>query len=582
MVLILVIISSGLFLGWLLGANDTVNVFGSSVSSEMLDFKKAALIASFFILLGAVFQGRGTTATLNNLGNISDPVIAFTVALCAAIIVLLLIKLKLPVSTSQAIVGGIIGWSLYVHGNADVQIISKIGLAWILAPFVGLIISAFLFIIIRWFLKRTRIHIITLDAYVRVALVVAIAFAAFGLGANNIGNVIGIFTNFSPNMLIDFGFFTIDGLQILFLVGGISIAFGVYTYSRRSLNGADQGILSLAPEATIVVLSAQAIVLFMFSSSWLAGVMGSFGLPSMPLVPVSSTQIVVGAVMGIGLIKGAREIELRTLAGIGIGWVAAPLGAGFLTYSVLFILQKLFDFPLVQRSLNIPNKESKLQGFLDHLYTINMVLPSIIILSAGVILVFIYLFYRQQRLRLKVEKDMLIQQNQLYHSQKAMNQLEMKTIGMENQALNLKLQAKRKEFMDIALNINEQRVFLEKISLGINEVIKITESEGRTEKLKELSIQIKQRMSFSQEKKEFHVQIEEIHKDFHMKLKTRFPHLTDLEKRLAGLIRLNLSSKEISSLLNISPKSVEVAKYRLKKKFKIEKEENLKSFINNI
>jgi DNA-binding CsgD family transcriptional regulator len=89
-------------------------------------------------------------------------------------------------------------------------------------------------------------------------------------------------------------------------------------------------------------------------------------------------------------------------------------------------------------------------------------------------------------------------------------------------------------------------------------------------------------MTFSQEKKEFYLQIEEIHKDFHMKLKTSFPNLTELEKRLTGLIRLNLSTKEISSLLNISQKSVEVAKYRLKKKFKIEKEENLKSFINNI
>ena len=78
------------------------------------------------------------------------------------------------------------------------------------------------------------------------------------------------------------------------------------------------------------------------------------------------------------------------------------------------------------------------------------------------------------------------------------------------------------------------------------------------------------------------MQIEDVHKDFNMKLKTSFPNLTDLEKRLAVLIRLNLSNKEIASLLNISAKSVEIARYRLKKKLMLDKNSNLKNFINNI
>ena len=181
-----------------------------------------------------------------------------------------------------------------------------------------------------------------------------------------------------------------------------------------------------------------------------------------------------------------------------------------------------------------------------------------------------------------MEKDILIQQNQLYMSQKAMNEFEMRTIAMENDNLSIKLQAKRKEFMDIALNINEQKTFLEKISNGIDDAILISNSDERSQKLKELSVMIKQRMSFSKEKEEFYLQIEDVHKDFHMKLKTSFPQLTELDKRLAGLIRLNLSTKEMASLLNISPKSVEIARYRLKKKLNLNKNTNLKNFINNI
>jgi len=52
-------ISSGLFLGWTLGANDASNVFGSAVGSKMIHFKQAAIIASIFVVLGAVLQGAG-------------------------------------------------------------------------------------------------------------------------------------------------------------------------------------------------------------------------------------------------------------------------------------------------------------------------------------------------------------------------------------------------------------------------------------------------------------------------------------------------------------------------------------------
>ncbi|MDD5507661.1 MAG: LuxR C-terminal-related transcriptional regulator [Bacteroidales bacterium] len=67
-----------------------------------------------------------------------------------------------------------------------------------------------------------------------------------------------------------------------------------------------------------------------------------------------------------------------------------------------------------------------------------------------------------------------------------------------------------------------------------------------------------------------------------MKLTAGFPHLTLQEKHLAMLIRLNLSTKEIATLLNISPKSVEVARYRLKKKLNLQQDDNLAQFINNL
>ena len=578
----LLYIISGLYLGWLLGTNDTVNVFGSTVNLKMLDFKTVAFIASLFILLGVLFQGEGTTETIHRLGNIAEPVVAFTVALSAVIAVIILLKIKLPVSISQAIVGGIMGWSIYIHATTDWNLLSKFILSWLLAPILGMGLGMLFFICMRRFLKRSRIHLIKLNSYLRIVMIFAIGFAAFGLGANNIGNVVGVFSNLSPDVSIDFGIFSIGGIQILLLIGAISIIIGIYSYNWHSLSEKDNGILSLAPETTVVILAVQAVVLFLFSSAWLSNLLISAGMPSFPLVPVSSTQIAIGSVIGIGFVKGAREIENKTLAGMGLGWITAPIGAGLLSYSLLFIIHQVFQFPIKDEGSLSTIQSPEFQNLVYQKPIINMILPGIIFLSAATILVLIYLFFRQQKLRLKAEKDILVQQNQLYLSEKAMNELEMRTFAVANESLNLKLQAKRKEFMDIALNISEQITFLEKISSEINEAIKTTDNEERIQRLNRISIIIKQKMSFPQEKKEFYLQIEEIHKDFHLKLKTSFPDLTNLEKRLAGLLRLNLSIKEISTLLNISPKSVEVARYRLKKKMNIDKEKTLNNFINNL
>ena len=99
-------------MGWSLGANDASHVFGSAVGSRMVSFRKAAIIASIFVILGAVFQGSGAAHTLGKLGSINALGGSFTLALAAAITIYIMTKFSLPVSSTQAIVGAIIGWNL--------------------------------------------------------------------------------------------------------------------------------------------------------------------------------------------------------------------------------------------------------------------------------------------------------------------------------------------------------------------------------------------------------------------------------------------------------------------------------------
>jgi len=223
--MIYLLLSSGLFLGWSLGANDAANVFGTSVGTKMIKFRTAAWIAAIFVILGAVIEGSGASGTLGKLGSINTMPGAFTVALAAALSVAFMTKLKLPVSTSQAIVGAIIGWNMFSGSITDITSLTKIVLTWIVCPVLSALIAIILYKFFKFFLAKAKIHLLDLDAYTRIGLIIVGAFGAYSLGANNISNVVGSFTSSSPFHDINvYNIFTISGNQILFLIGGIAIA----------------------------------------------------------------------------------------------------------------------------------------------------------------------------------------------------------------------------------------------------------------------------------------------------------------------------------------------------------------------
>ena len=264
--LVLIFLTSGLFLGWALGANDAGNVFGTAVGTKMVSWRTAAIICSIFVVLGAIVSGAGTSQTLGKLGAISALPGAFMTALSAAFAVYAMTKFGVPVSTSQAIVGAIIGWNFFSNSPTDMSTLTKVLSTWIICPLLSGVIAIFLYQIMKFSAKRVRIHMIRADAYKRVALIVAGALGAYSLGANNIANVVGVFIPAQPLPPFQVGGIILSSTQQLFVLGGLSIALGVFTYSKRVMMtlGNDLGRLS-ATSALIAVIS-HSVVLFMFAS----------------------------------------------------------------------------------------------------------------------------------------------------------------------------------------------------------------------------------------------------------------------------------------------------------------------------
>ena len=345
--LLIIFLSSGLFLGWSLGANDASNIFGTAVATRMVKFKTAAIIASLFIILGAVISGAGTSHTLGKLGAITMLAGAFMVALSAALTVFWMTKLSLPVSTSQAIVGAIIGWNIFAGNAIDMNSLSRIAMTWVLSPPLAAAISFLIYITFRKLLKIISIHMFRMDVYLRVGLILVGAFGAYSLGANNIANVVGVFMNSVPFSDFTIWGITINATQQLFLIGGLAISAGVFTYSKRVMMTVGNGVVKLTPETAFVVVLSQAIVLFLFASRGLESWLLSHGLPTIPLVPLSSSQLVIGAVLGIGLAHGGKGIQYKQLGRIASGWISTPVIAAVIAFISLFFLQNVFNLKVI-------------------------------------------------------------------------------------------------------------------------------------------------------------------------------------------------------------------------------------------
>lgn len=339
----LIFLSAGLFMGWSLGANDAANIFGTAVGTRMVKFTTAAIICSVFVTLGAFISGSGASHTLGSLGAIDAIGGAFAVSASAAFTVMIMTGKGLPVSTSQAIVGAIIGWNLFSGNPTDYSVLTKIASTWVFTPILAAIFAIAFYWIVRLFIENMEIHLVKLYKYNRLALLLAGAFGAYSLGANNIANVMGVFINVSPFETLDLvGGIALSSTQQLFLLGGFAIAVGVFTYSKRVMMTVGKSIFKLSPISAFVVVMASSAVLFLFASEGLYTFLTSRNLPAFPLVPVSQSQAVVGAIMGIGIAKGARGVNYRQLGKIGAGWVMTPLVSLLISLVSLFFLQNVF------------------------------------------------------------------------------------------------------------------------------------------------------------------------------------------------------------------------------------------------
>lgn len=196
----------------------------------------------------------------------------------------------------------------------------------------------------------------------------------------------------------------------------------------------------------------------------------------------------------------------------------------------------------------------------------------------------IYLVYKRQQKkiinqRIAFKKE---QEHTLYMHQLEMDKSEKEIINLKNEKLELEIETQNSELASNTMHLVQKADLLSKIK---NELFKIKKDLTDDEQASDFNKLI--RLLNSEEKsdeswEQFSVHFDKVHVDFIKHLKEGFPTISSNELRLSAYLKMNLSTKEIAKLMKISPRGVEIGRYRLRKKLNIPSQVNLFEFFNKI
>lgn len=230
----------------------------------------------------------------------------------------------------------------------------------------------------------------------------------------------------------------------------------------------------------------------------------------------------------------------------------------------LFKLQSHFLRNLKEKEIQIKDSDIEI---LENEQVISNLRQNIFILA---VIVFVILTVSIiLRLRFRVKKEKILNQNN-----KKLHETQQKLLRVE-------LNSKDNDLINFALHLVQKNKILKQLKTDLNKLSGNSDDE-MNRKLKDLSIHVQQSLQINKDIEEFQEKVDITYDDYFRKLKIQYPSLTTNEKRLCALLRLNLSTKEIASLNNISIKAVEMSRYRLRKKFNIDNKQSIHEYLNHI
>ncbi|MCC9136453.1 tetratricopeptide repeat protein [Pontibacter silvestris] len=235
---------------------------------------------------------------------------------------------------------------------------------------------------------------------------------------------------------------------------------------------------------------------------------------------------------------------------------------------------------LLQSLFNVEQKANEIQ-ILEKQHQLNKLIK--LTLVGGIVLMALlgFVIFSRQRLKIRQNKEILEQQEQMYEAQRKLMEAELENTHLREQQLQHDLETQVKSLTANTLHLIGKNQTLDELKGKLTEALQ-DDQKAQRRKFKSLINQIDHSMVQDKDWEDFRGTFEKVHQDFFDRLNMHSPDLTSSEIRLASLIKLNLPSKEVAAILGISQDSLRVARYRLKKKLTLDSADSLSKFLLNL
>ncbi len=203
----------------------------------------------------------------------------------------------------------------------------------------------------------------------------------------------------------------------------------------------------------------------------------------------------------------------------------------------------------------------------------------IILLSLGAYRLHIYQRKKFKAQQIKYEEE---QRRLSYIHELEINKSETDIITLQNEKLEVEIEFKNSELASSAMHIVKKGELLTKIKSELGGIIKKIDNEYTITELKKMVKALNEDENLDQEWEYFTKHFDKVHSGFIVKLKEKHAKISNNELKLCAYLRMNLSTKEIAQLMNISVRGVEISRYRLRKKLNLATDTNLFDYLINI
>lgn len=242
------------------------------------------------------------------------------------------------------------------------------------------------------------------------------------------------------------------------------------------------------------------------------------------------------------------------------------------------------DYSFKVKARNNLTRESAVESFSFTILPPWYQSPLAYALYAVLILSGAWLLYRYQRKKfLQQQKKYEEEQERIrYLHQLEMEKTEKELIKLRNEKLEAEIAHKNTELASTAMHLVQKGELMTKIKEEITRMKKTADKSKTEEDLRKIIKVLNEEDKINEDWQNFAIHFDKVHSDFLNALKNRFPNLTPNELKLSAYLRMNLSTKEVAQLMNISVRGVEISRYRLRKKLQLPTEVNLFDFLMSI